>query len=90
MASVGIPRLARFPRLLRHGRARRALRLVKHPLGMSPLELMALPVVDHLEQHEITFVAADHRIWDVGRNNGVWVKRLAPTSPPAEENHPTP
>jgi len=46
---------------------------------------MALPVVDRLDRHELTFVSADHQIWDVGRHDGVWVRSLAPTSPPLEE-----
>jgi len=67
-------------------RAWRMPQLTKHPLGMSPPELMALPVVDRLERHELTFVSADHQIWDVGRRpDGLWVRSLAPTSPPLEE-----
>ena len=60
-------------------------RASKHPRQMSLDELQDLPVVDHLELHEISFVSPDRRIWDVGTLNGAWVKRLAPTSPPIEE-----
>ena len=59
-----------------------------HPRNMTIAELAALPVVVGLESHELSFVAPDGRIWDVGASKGEWSKRLSPTSPPPPDTAP--
>jgi hypothetical protein len=56
-----------------------------HPRNMTIAELDALPEVERLESHELSFVAPDGRIWDVGGSKGAWAKRLSPTSRPLSE-----